>query len=200
MGWNNSLCLPPGAEVLTPKWEWTIPEGGKESSFNGRIFRVSEPIIDSPKIRRVVMQMFRIRRKKSIRGLTLIELLMVILIVGILAAIAVPTYSNYMMRARRADAKTALEQVRAAQEMWRAEKGNYAVDDGLGTAVTKLRVTMGAPNTTVSNYYTWAFSAGPTATTFTAQATAIGSQATDGWLAINQDGTKTSQYANKWLK
>lgn len=145
------------------------------------------------------MQMFRIRRKKSIRGLTLIELLMVILIVGILAAIAVPTYSNYMIRARRADAKTALEQVRAAQEMWRAEKGNYAVDDGLGTAVTKLRVTMGAPATTVSNYYTWSFTA-LSGTAFTAQATAIGSQATDGWLAINQDGTKTSQYANRWLK
>jgi type IV pilus assembly protein PilE len=137
---------------------------------------------------------------KSRVGLTLIELLMVIVIVGVLAAIAVPMYSGYMQRARRADAKTALEQVRAAQEMWRAEKGSYAIDDGGGTAVTKLRTTMGAPNTTVSNYYTWAFSAGPTATTFTAQATAIGSQASDGWLAINQDGTKTSQYTNRWLK
>jgi type IV pilus assembly protein PilE len=137
---------------------------------------------------------------KSRVGLTLIELLMVIVIVGVLAAIAVPMYSGYMQRARRADAKTALEQVRAAQEMWRAEKGSYAIDDGGGTAVTKLRTTMGAPNTTVSNYYTWAFSAGPTATTFTAQATAIGSQATDGWLAINQDGTKTSQYADRWRK
>jgi type IV pilus assembly protein PilE len=137
---------------------------------------------------------------KSRVGLTLIELLMVIVIVGVLAAIAVPMYSGYMQRARRADAKTALEQVRAAQEMWRAEKGSYAINDGNGTAIAKLRTTMGAPNTTVSNYYTWAFSAGPTATTFTAQATAIGSQASDGWLAINQDGTKTSQYTNRWLK
>jgi type IV pilus assembly protein PilE len=137
---------------------------------------------------------------KSKVGLTLIELLMVIVIVGVLAAIAVPMYSGYMQRARRADAKTALEQVRAAQEMWRAEKGSYAITDGNGTAIAKLRTTMGAPNTTVSNYYTWAFSAGPTATTFTAQATATGSQLSDGWLAINQDGTKTSQYVNRWLK
>jgi type IV pilus assembly protein PilE len=150
-------------------------------------------------MRRVVMQMFRIRRRKSTRGLTLIELLMVIVIVGVLAAIAIPTYSNYMQRGRRADAKTALQQVRAAQEMWRAEKGSYAIDDGGGTAVTKLRTTMGAPDTTISNYYTWSFTVlSPTA--FTAQATAIGSQATDGWLAINQDGTKTSQYVDRWLK
>jgi len=145
------------------------------------------------------MQMFRIRGRKSVRGLTLIELLMVILIVGILAAVAVPTYSNYMIRARRADAKTALEQIRGAQEMWRAERGSYAIDDGNGTAVTKLRMTMGASNPTISTYYSWDFTV-KTATSFTARATAVGSQATDGWLAINQDGTKTSQYANRWLK
>jgi type IV pilus assembly protein PilE len=145
------------------------------------------------------MGILKIQKMKSRVGLTLIELLMVIVIVGVLAAIAVPMYSGYMQRARRADAKTALEQVRAAQEMWRAEKGSYAIDDGGGTAVTKLRTTMGAPATTISNYYTWDFTV-KTATAFTAQATAIGSQVTDGWLAINQDGTKTSQYANRWLK
>jgi len=145
------------------------------------------------------MGILNIQKMKSKVGLTLIELLMVIVIVGVLAAIAVPMYSGYMQRARRADAKTALEQVRAAQEMWRAEKGSYAIDDGGGTAVTKLRTTMGAPNTTISNYYTWDFTV-KTATAFTAQATAIGSQASDGWLAINQDGTKTSQYADRWRK
>jgi type IV pilus assembly protein PilE len=145
------------------------------------------------------MEILRIQNVKSRAGLTLIELLMVIVIVGVLAAIAVPMYSGYMQRARRADAKTALEQVRAAQEMWRAEKGSYCIDGGGNTAEVRLRTTMGAPATTISNYYTWSFTV-KTATAFTAQATAIGSQATDGWLAINQDGTKTSQYANRWLK
>ena len=142
------------------------------------------------------MGILNIQKMKSRVGLTLIELLMVIVIVGVLAAIAVPMYSGYMQRARRADAKTALEQVRAAQEMWRAEKGSYCAD---ATAEATLRTTMGAPATTISNYYTWSFTV-KTGTAFTAQATAIGSQATDGWLAINQDGTKTSQYSNRWLK
>ena len=71
---------------------------------------------------------FRIQRMRSKKGLTLIELLVVIMIVGILAAVAIPAYSNYMIRARRADAKTALEQLRASQEMRRAERGSYTTD------------------------------------------------------------------------
>jgi type IV pilus assembly protein PilE len=140
-----------------------------------------------------------IQRIESREGITLIELLIVVVIVAILAAIAIPSYTNYLVRARRADAKTALEQVRAAQEMWRAEKGCYARDGvdcqgnaSAGTAVAKLQTTMGAPQTTISNYYSWDFTV-KTGTAFTARATPAGSQATDGWLEINQDGTKRDQ-------
>jgi type IV pilus assembly protein PilE len=127
------------------------------------------------------------------KGLTLIELLVVILIVGVLAAVAVPVYTNYMVRARRTDAKTVLEQVRAAQEMWRAERGTYAVDGGGNTAETILRFTMGVPATTINIYYNWSFTV-KNANAFTAQATPKGSQTGDGWLAIDQNGTKTAQF------
>lgn len=116
------------------------------------------------------------------KGITLIELLVVIVIVGILAAIAIPAYTNYLQRARRVDAKTALEQLRAAQEMWRAEKGSYSV------SVAELQNTMSAPATSISNYYTWGFTV-LNANSFTAQAVPQGSQISDigGTLFISQD-------------
>jgi len=125
------------------------------------------------------------------KGITLIELLVVVVIVALLATIAIPVYTGYMQRARRADAKTALEQVRAAQEMWRAERGSYSTD------IAQLQNTMGAPLTAISPYYNWSFTA-TGATAWTAQATALGGQATDGNLTINQDGVKNPP--EKWSK
>ena len=121
------------------------------------------------------------------KGFTLVELLIVIAIVAILAAIAIPAYNSYVQRARRTDAITALEQVRGAQEMWRAERGGYSTD------VAQLQTTMGAPATAISPYYTWGFIVS-NANSFTAQATPIDAQVTDvgGSLFINQAGSKWS--------
>jgi len=126
----------------------------------------------------------------SKKGLTLIELLVVISIVAILAAIAVPMYTNYLQRARRADAKTALEQLRAAQEMWRAERGRYSVN------VVELRTTYGVP--AISGDYTINLNSS-TVTTYTGEAQPnTARQLSDGSLFINQDGVKTP--ADKWAK
>jgi type IV pilus assembly protein PilE len=126
----------------------------------------------------------------SNRGLTLIELLVVILIVAILAGVAIPIYTNYMQRARRVDAKTALEQFRAAQEMFRAERGSYS------TNITQLRNTWGVPAT--SGDYNIDFVGAPGPNTYTAEAAPQARQLRDGSLFINQDGRKWDSDGLVW--
>ena len=127
---------------------------------------------------------------KSNRGITLIELLVVIAIVAILAAIAIPAYTNYMQRARRVDAKTALEQLRASQEMFRAEKGSYSLN------LVELINTFGVPSVS-GDYAILLINTGATA--YLAEALPnTARQLSDGSLFINQDGVKTP--ADKWAK
>jgi len=123
-------------------------------------------------------------------GITLIELLVVIVIVGILAAIAIPAYTGHLQRARRADAKVALLQLRAAQEMFRAERGSYSIN------LVELVNTFGVPN--VSGDYAILLNSS-TALGFLAEAQPnVARQLSDGSLFINQDGVKTPD--DKWAK
>jgi len=131
------------------------------------------------------------------RGLTLIELLATVVIVAVLAAIAIPVYTNYMTRARRADAKTALEQLRASQEMFRAERGGYSTD------LVQLSNSWGVA--TIAGDYAILLNSS-TVNGFAAQAQpTTARQLSDGSLFINQDGRKWDSDGNvypsgKWAK
>lgn len=60
------------------------------------------------------------------KGFTLIELMIVVAIVGILAAIALPLYNEQIRKGRRADAMRAVGGLQLQLERWRAENPSYA--------------------------------------------------------------------------
>ena len=132
-------------------------------------------------------------QKIKFKGFTIIEVLIVVAILGILAAIAIPQVTKYITNARRADGKTAL--LAASQAMERYYTNNYTyVGATIGPDTTDL-----IPETSDSGYYVLSFPAAqngtnPSASTFTIQAIGLGKQANDTpclTMTINQLGQKT---------
>jgi type IV pilus assembly protein PilE len=113
----------------------------------------------------------------SNRGFTLIELLIVVAVLAILAAVAIPSYNDQVRKTRRATAKTELLDVVQLKERFHTMNGTY-VDSPCGTDTDFYTIT--CPTNT--------------ATAFTVLATAVGDQLTDTKclnLSINQQGVRT---------
>jgi type IV pilus assembly protein PilE len=69
-----------------------------------------------------------IAAKSYVRGLTLIELMIVVVVVGILAAIAYPNYREFVARATRNEAKAALLKAATNQERHYLQNNQFSVD------------------------------------------------------------------------
>ena len=66
--------------------------------------------------------------KKYYNGFTLVEILIVVVIVGILAAIAIPTYNNYVKKGYATEAKTQIKNIVQASEFYYTENGDFPPD------------------------------------------------------------------------
>ena len=84
--------------------------------------------------------------KRRQRGVTLIELMTVVAVLGIIAAIAIPSYRRYMVRANRTDAKTALLQTAQALERCYTNSTPYAYNGAVCTAAVTLPFTVASGN------------------------------------------------------
>jgi type IV pilus assembly protein PilA len=76
--------------------------------------------------RKKLKETFMKKMLKNKKGFTLIELMIVVAIIGILAAIAIPNFMTYQCKAKQAEAKSVLGSIRALQEAYLVEFDTYA--------------------------------------------------------------------------
>jgi type IV pilus assembly protein PilE len=126
------------------------------------------------------------------KGFSLIELMVAVVIVGILTAIAVPSYQSLTIKASRAAAQTELLELASLQEKIYLNSNAYTAD--MITAYNGTSAGGGLGKTsrlTTDGKYTLAFTGVPAQTyTITATPVAGTTQAGDGNLSISENGQR----------
>lgn len=122
------------------------------------------------------------------KGFTLIELMVVVFIIAVLAAIAYPSYKTFVLESKRSDAITEMTSIAGAQEKFYAENLRYA-----GT-VNVLSGYTAEPNPYISKEGLYSITTNLTVEGYQIRATTRGTQVDDvncSTIILNSTGTKS---------
>jgi type IV pilus assembly protein PilE len=127
---------------------------------------------------------------KTQNGFSLVELMIVVVVIGILMAIALPNYSDYVIRGKIPDATSALSTKRVQMEQYFQDNRSYVAGPACNA------------DTTTSQNFDFSCSVAGTATNFTLQA--VGKSAMAGFTyRLDESGNKSTAIAapapTRWL-
>jgi prepilin-type N-terminal cleavage/methylation domain-containing protein len=136
---------------------------------------------------------------KKAKGFTLVELMVVIVIVGILAAVAIPKFMDASHKAKASEFPTMLTSIYTGEQAYNAENGSFAAD------LSTLRNMSGVDVSSTSKWFSYAVAA-PTTSTFTGTATVatpFGVALTSDNATVKEDNSKTAtanllKYCPNW--
>jgi len=119
--------------------------------------------------------------KVDFRGFTLVELMITVAILSILAAVAIPAYSNYVNRAKQSDAIIGLKAAQMAQEQFFSENNAYSSTIDILPGFSDAAIN----NSFVKGDYTLTVASASTAPAFSIAAQAVVGGSTDRWTISN---------------
>ncbi len=136
------------------------------------------------------------------KGFTLIEVMIVVAIIGILASVAYPSYTDYVRRGQVTEAFTQLSTLRARMEQYYLDNRNYGTSTGCASDSSASSWSDFA----ATEYFTYECSTATPYQTFTLVAKGQKGAAIGNWYAIDQEGNRTTTKfkgatvsANCWL-
>lgn len=129
------------------------------------------------------------RRQRRVEGVTLIELMITVAIIGILAGVAYPAYTSYVQRGYRADAQAKLMDIANQQQQYLMNTRAY-----VSVAVDSCQSSVFALPSSLSSRYSCSISTETSPPSFVITFKAIGAQASDGDLTLSSTGVKTGNW------